>query len=306
MAYTARPEGAWLDVNEPGGTNASNLIDKDDLNRLEANQLDAHSRVTALESTGGLGTEGVQDVIGSSVVGGSNITASYNDTTGLTTIASAFAATGDIVVVDYNQAFPTGLADGTVVVRKRGPSITEAWTGTTGAAWPAAWTVPSGTATIQTNVGRMVTGTTAYVEARGTRTGPDAGDLRVKFRFTLTGERYAIVYFRHTTTSNTYRAQVNNTGINIVRMVGGVATTIAATVAFTTAINTWYWMRVRWEGSDLRAKVWADGGTEPGTWQVSATDTSHATGLIGLGTMPGADNVQKTYEFDDLSVVDLA
>lgn len=50
MAYTAKADGAWLDKAESGGTNASNLIDKGDANRWEANQADANTRLTALEA----------------------------------------------------------------------------------------------------------------------------------------------------------------------------------------------------------------------------------------------------------------
>lgn len=52
MAYTPKPDGAWLDKTAPGGTAASNLIDATDCNRWESNQLDAHTRLTGLEATG--------------------------------------------------------------------------------------------------------------------------------------------------------------------------------------------------------------------------------------------------------------
>ena len=50
MAYTAKADGAWLNKTDPGGTATSNLIDAGDSNRWEANQLDAHTRLTALEA----------------------------------------------------------------------------------------------------------------------------------------------------------------------------------------------------------------------------------------------------------------
>lgn len=53
MAYNAKSDGAWVDKAATGGTATSNLIDAGDTNRWESNQLDAHTRLTALESSGG-------------------------------------------------------------------------------------------------------------------------------------------------------------------------------------------------------------------------------------------------------------
>lgn len=54
------------------------------------------------------------------------------------------------------------------------------------------------------------------------------------------------------------------------------STSILASVAFTPHANTVYWMRldvVRGASNTLRAKIWANGTTEPG-WMVTATDTA--------------------------------
>jgi hypothetical protein len=48
--------------------------------------------------------------------------------------------------------------------------------------------------------------------------------------------------------------------------------------------GVWYWMRFRVEGTTLRVRVWADGTTEPTTWNVTATNSSIAAGAIGLYT----------------------
>lgn len=50
MAYTAKSDGTWVDKTATGGTATSNLIDAGDCNRWEANQLDAHTRLTAVEA----------------------------------------------------------------------------------------------------------------------------------------------------------------------------------------------------------------------------------------------------------------
>lgn len=47
--------------------------------------------------------------------------------------------------------------------------------------------------------------------------------------------------------------------------------------------NAWAWWRFRVEGTTLSAKSWADGDSEPGSWQASETDANiTAAGTVGL------------------------
>lgn len=57
-------------------------------------------------SSGSLDTEGVQDLIGSSIVGATPVTATYNDTTGILTVAAATAVTSTTIdtIVTLTQA----------------------------------------------------------------------------------------------------------------------------------------------------------------------------------------------------------
>lgn len=45
--------------------------------------------------------------------------------------------------------------------------------------------------------------------------------------------------------------------------------------------NTWFWLRLRANGTTISAKYWRDGETEPGSWQLSATDATYASGWAG-------------------------
>ena len=57
-----------------------------------------------------------------------------------------------------------------------------------------------------------------------------------------------------------------------------------ATASMTLNADTWYWARLRINGSDLKLRVWADGDSEPGTWDISTTDTAiTGDGWAGLG-----------------------
>jgi len=50
------------------------------------------------------------------------------------------------------------------------------------------------------------------------------------------------------------------------------------------ARDIWYWVRIRAIGSSIKAKVWQDGNSEPGTWTLEATDTTiTAAGWQGFG-----------------------
>lgn len=50
----------------------------------------------------------------------------------------------------------------------------------------------------------------------------------------------------------------------------------------TYSVDTDYWIRLQITGTTVRARYWADGGSEPGTWQSSATDTTFTSGYVGL------------------------
>lgn len=97
MAYNAKLDGAWVDKSSAGGTGTSNLIDAGDCNRWESNQLDAHTRLTALEAGGGGGSGitgliNVKDSPYSAIGNGTS-----DDTAALQAALDAVPATGGIV-----------------------------------------------------------------------------------------------------------------------------------------------------------------------------------------------------------------
>lgn len=88
-------------------------------------------------------------------------------------------------------------------------------------------------------------------------------------------------------TYNGYAAQTNGTGGSTVTHVSrytngsqNILDTPASNVA--TAVNAWRWCRAQRVGTTIRARWWAEGATEPGTWPVSATDATYSTGWVGL------------------------
>lgn len=61
-----------------------------------------------------------------------------------------------------------------------------------------------------------------------------------------------------------------------------------------TAVNfddtEFWWIRFRIIGTSLQAKMWRHTASEPASWQVSDTDSSNASGKVGLATFFAAFN----------------
>jgi hypothetical protein len=86
---------------------------------------------------------------------------------------------------------------------------------------------------------------------------------------------------RGSANNNGYSLIVTTTGTMILRkLVNDVATTIGSAVK-SYGLGTYLWIRFDCQGTTIRTRMWADGETEPGSWDVSVTDATFATGWIG-------------------------
>ena len=100
-----------------------------------------------------------------------------------------------------------------------------------------------------------------------------------QFRLTLRGSGAAAAETAYFLLFNT-----GSTSFRLGKYVAGVSTVLGTSVAMTPAINTWYWLRFRVNGTTLQGKVWLDGGVEPSAWAVEATDSAiSAAGWVGVG-----------------------
>jgi hypothetical protein len=81
--------------------------------------------------------------------------------------------------------------------------------------------------------------------------------------------------------NNWYKAFIDGTHLYIQRKVGGVATILAST-PFVASAGASYTIHFRAVGSTLTANVWPASGSEPGTWMLSTTDSSLASGHAGM------------------------
>lgn len=66
----------------------------------------------------------------------------------------------------------------------------------------------------------------------------------------------------------------------------------------------WYWVRVRVIGNVIKARAWADGASEPSSWDIDYTDTAnggaglHTSGGIGFG----CEGSTGDWDFDSLEI----
>lgn len=64
---------------------------------------------------------------------------------------------------------------------------------------------------------------------------------------------------------------------------------------FTWSTGTWYWARFRIEGTELSAKVWEHGTSEPGDWSEQVLDTEYSHGYFGVGWFTYGGNKRFDY-----------
>ena len=86
---------------------------------------------------------------------------------------------------------------------------------------------------------------------------------------------------RWTNGNNWYKAFIDGSQLFVQKRVGGVTTMLGST-SFPAAVGTSYTIHFRVVGSTLSASVWPASGSEPGSWMLSATDTSLTSGFAGL------------------------
>lgn len=124
----------------------------------------------------------------------------------------------------------------------------------------------------------------------------DRDDVELLFQYyndsTSTTQRVAAVRMVTSGTRTGYACRVRTNSIDTYRFTGATFTAITnTTVSFSS--GTWCWVRFRINGTTVRARIWADGDSEPGTWDCDATDATYST-AGAVGPLKGANtNTQK-------------
>lgn len=81
--------------------------------------------------------------------------------------------------------------------------------------------------------------------------------------------------------------QANSNQVVLYKHIGGVNTQIGMALSKTLSQDTWYWVRFRVVGTALKYSVWADGTSEPVSWDKEETDSSINSGWVGIGSHTG-------------------
>lgn len=102
------------------------------------------------------------------------------------------------------------------------------------------------------------------------------------------------------TTLAGYLVALRSTGLRVsYKNSGGAVTTVTTATISTRSNDTYYWIRFRVNSSgptSVKARIWADGDSEPGTWDVDATDSSGPTGSGKLGFVLGIGATAHTWD----------
>ncbi|KAA9395879.1 hypothetical protein Har1130_15565 [Haloarcula sp. CBA1130] len=76
--------------------------------------------------------------------------------------------------------------------------------------------------------------------------------------------------------------------LRVEKDVGGSQTTLAETAATANPLDEWSYLRLRIEGSSVKAKNWSYGTTEPDSWDIEVTDRDVTDpGWTGIGSWSG-------------------
>lgn len=114
----------------------------------------------------------------------------------------------------------------------------------------------------------------------------DTSDIGIVARYNSTTQ----FYYGVLTGGNTLAIGVDNSGFSTL-----------ASAGFSYSAGTAYWLRFRLAGTSLFLRGWADGGSEPSSWNVTKTDATFSSGGFGLGSdSSGATNTQ----FDQFTATD--
>ena len=211
--------------------------------------------------------------------------------------------------------------------------FSDTWTGSNGDAWNAQWTKTGTlTADIQSNAGRIATGTSAY-GSTGFETASALSSVnytavfKLKIVNTTDGGWFVFCHFRGSSgLTNTplalpssYEFRLlwynpnSSIGVNFYEIDSGGNKTYrngADHLGGTISAGDWIWFKFEVGGnptSTLRYRIWKDGSSEPGTWTndwASSVVANNQGDRFALIVQNGNDTTSEDVAFDDLTIDD--
>lgn len=121
------------------------------------------------------------------------------------------------------------------------------------------------------------------IDADGTR-----ADVEILLKYTtnstVSTSRFLLVRGSGADESAThYHLSITATLMSVGYCAGSDARTNITSFSFASSASTTYWVRFRVNSTAIKARIWADGGGEPGTWDIDTTDSNvSAAGWVGL------------------------
>ena len=192
--------------------------------------------------------------------------------------------------------------------------LTETWTGTNGAAWNSTrWPTVSGgtggTVDIQSNKGRMQTGTVQWDLCQAIPQDVIPDDFEVTGSVTITSatETYPFLIYRCNSTGNNYFQLTwlaPSDVVAIERRDNFVPTTMDSDTLAVADGDTIHW-RLRVVGSDHKLRCWVNGASEPGTWLLEFTDSTYAAQNLAIVGVINGGTTSRRIDWDDVTIDDL-
>lgn len=190
--------------------------------------------------------------------------------------------------------------------------FTETWTGSDGAAWdssrwPTITTPSSSVIDIQSNSGRISPGGGSYVTAYAVASFTAVTDMTILVAITpkTMSESYPAVDIRYVNSSNCYQfyGNVGSTNGYLYKVVSGSGSVMASSSSGWINSTAKRWIKLQVSGTTIRVKVWADGGSEPGSWTISTTDSSiSSAGVARMSATNGGSSAAREFWYDDLTI----
>jgi len=153
------------------------------------------------------------------------------------------------------------------------------------------------TTNIASNEGTAVVGNDLYAQISSGTSAPV--NILIRCATDSNGTNIG-VFGRYSSGVNGYLAYLHSQTFNLDKIVSNAHTNLANT-SFSYGANQYCWIRMVLSNTSLSATVWLDGNSEPGTPQLSVTDsTFSAAGRYGAYFQPGGG----TGYYDHLTVTD--
>lgn len=186
-------------------------------------------------------------------------------------------------------------------------------------ALPADWTTPTGAATVTSSspvkgaksIG-LAGATDGYLAIYGGQAALGDQSVALCTRIEVIGGA-GITMAQPIARSNAagtqhYLALASTSDVVIYRANGGYSQIASAAHGLSLSASQLVWLRLECSGTTIRARIWADGASEPSTWTASVTEASFATGRQGVRfgvSSGGGQSRADEFSVDNLTVPDV-